>query len=167
MRCSRIRQRHLPSRYPAGFTNRTSTLGEGVARNRPSFQVALEPRPRNLTLVAAYDLTFTVAEDGTATGPGGEQITADELNENVDVAMQQIAEAADMQAVGAVQVGTLGPLSARIYEFAKGGDELRSTFVVGFEGKQQFFVSCQRTPEAAAEIEEACGLIQETFEPVS
>ena len=153
--------------YPAGFTNRTATLGEGVARNRPSFQVALGPRPRNLALVAAYDLTFTVAEDGTATGPAGEQITADELNENVDVAMEQIAEAADMQAVGAVQIGTLGPLSARIYEFAKGGDELRSTFVVGFEGKQQFFVSCQRTPEAASEIEEACGLIQETFEPVS
>jgi len=152
--------------YPQGFTDRTASLGAGVARNRPTFQVALGPRPRNLTLAAVYDLTFTVADDGTATGPAGEQITADELNGNVDAAMGQIAEAAGMQPVGAVQVGSLGPLRARIYEFAKGGDELRSTFVVAFDAKQQFFLSCQRTPEAAAEIERACALAQETFEPV-
>ena len=61
--------------------------------------------------------------------------------------MAQIAEAAGMREVGSVQQGQLGPLPARVYEFAKADDSLRTTFVVAFDG-DAVLVSCQRTDDA-------------------
>ena len=134
--------------YPDGFSDRTKALSKGVARNRPAYQVALGPARANTLLAATYDLAFTVNGDGTATGRQGQEITADELNSNVDAAMAQIAEAAGMREDGSVQQGQLGPLPARVYEYAKPDGSLRTTFVVAFDGDTQFFVSCQRTDDA-------------------
>ena len=44
-------------------------------------------------------------------------------------------------------------------------DSLRSTFVVAFQARTQFFLNCQATQDRAGAIEDACARVRATFEP--
>ena len=45
-----------------------------------------------------------------------------------------------------VESGGLGPLRARIYNYAKPDGSLSSTFVVALAGKTEYYMTCQSSP---------------------
>ena len=132
-------------RYPKDFHQRR--LDGGVALNKPTYQVGFGLDANNYLLASTYKLGFTVQADGSATGPKGQQLTPDQINHDIDVTIAKLAGQAGFSQQG-VESGSLGPLRARIYNYAKPDGSLSSTFVVALAGKTEYYVTCQSSPAA-------------------
>jgi hypothetical protein len=149
-------------KYPKDFHQRR--LDGGVALNKPAFQVGFGLDESNYLLASTYKLGFTVADDGSATGPKGQQLTPDQINHDIDVTIAKLASQAGFTQKG-VESGNLGPMRARIYNYAKSDGSLSSTFVVALSGKTEYYVTCQSSPRGEKRIAKACDRLLTTFAP--
>jgi hypothetical protein len=147
-------------RYPKNFHQRR--LDGGVALNKPTYQVGFGLDADNYLLASTYKLGFTVQADGSATGPKGQQLTPDQINHDIDVTIAKLAGQAGFTQQG-VESGSLGPLRARIYNYAKSDGSLSSTFVVALAGKTEYYVTCQSSPRGEKVIAKACQRVLTTF----
>jgi hypothetical protein len=147
-------------RYPKDFHQRR--LDGGVALNKPTYQVGFGLDASNYLLASTYKLGFTVQADGSATGPKGQQLTPDQINHDIDVTIAKLAGQAGFSQQG-VESGSLGPLRARIYNYAKSDGSLSSTFVVALAGKTEYYVTCQSSPRGEKVIGKACQRMLTTF----
>jgi hypothetical protein len=148
--------------YPKDFHQRR--LDGGVALNKPVYQVGFGLDPSNYLLASTYKLGFTVQDDGSATGPKGQQLTPDQINHDIDVTIAKLAGQAGFTQKG-VQSGNLGSLRARIYDYAKSDGSLSSTFVVALRGKTEYYVTCQSSPRGEKRISKACDRLLASFSP--
>jgi hypothetical protein len=148
--------------YPKDFHQRR--LAGGVALNRPAYQVGFGLDQSNYLLASTYKLGFTVEQDGSATGPKGQQLTPDQINHDIDVTIAKLAGQAGFTQK-AVESGSLGPLRARIYDYAKPDGSLSSTFVVALDGKTEYYVTCQSSPRGETRIAKACARLLSSFAP--
>jgi hypothetical protein len=146
--------------YPKDFHQRR--LNGGVALNKPTFQVGFGLDSSNYLLASTYKLGFTVEDDGSATGPKGQQLTPDQINHDIDVTIAKLAGQAGFTQKG-VESGSLGSLRARIYDYAKADGSLSSTFVVALRGKTEYYVTCQSTPRGEKRIATACARLLASF----
>ncbi|MEO9175952.1 MAG: J domain-containing protein [Gaiellales bacterium] len=149
-------------KYPNDF--RARRLDGGVALNRPTYQVGYGIDADNYLLASTYKLGFTVQDDGSATGPKGQQLTPNQIDHDIDVTIAKLAEQAGFTQKS-VESGSLGSLRARIYDYAKPDGSLASTFVVALQGKTEYYVTCQSSPRGAARITKACDRLLATFAP--
>ena len=149
-------------RYPSDFHQRR--LDGGVALNKPVFQVGFGLDESNYLLASTYKLGFTVQDDGSATGPKGQQLTPDQINHDIDVTIAKLASQAGLTQKG-VESGSLGKLRARIYDYAKSDGSLASTFVVALDGNTEYYVTCQSSPRGEKRITKACDRLLQTFAP--
>jgi DnaJ domain len=149
-------------KYPKDFRQRR--LDGGVALNKPVYQIGFGLDPSNYLLTSTYKLGFTVQDDGTATGPKGQQLTPDQINHDIDVTIAKLAGQAGFTQKG-VQSGSLGSLRARIYDYAKPDGSLSSTFVVALSGTTEYYVTCQSSPRGEQRIAKACDRLLATFSP--
>jgi hypothetical protein len=147
-------------RYPKDFHERR--LDGGVALNKPTYQVGFGLDANNYLLASTYKLGFTVQADGSATGPKGQQLTPDQINHDIDVTIAKLAGQAGFTQQG-VESGSLGPLRARIYNYAKSDGSLSSTFVVALAGKTEYYVTCQSSPRGEKVIAKACQRVLTSF----
>jgi hypothetical protein len=147
-------------RYPKDFHQRR--LDGGVALNKPTYQIGFGLDSSNYLLASTYKLGFTVQADGSATGPKGQQLTPDQINHDIDVTIAKLAGQAGFKQQG-VESGSLGPLRARIYDYAKPDGSLSSTFVVALQGKTEYYVTCQSSPRGEKVIAKACARLLATF----
>lgn len=148
--------------YPKDFHQRR--LAGGVALNKPTFQVGFGLDESNYLLASTYKLGFTVEDDGSATGPKGQQLTPDQINHDIDVTIAKLAGQAGFTQKG-VESGSLGSLRARIYDYAKADGSLASTFVVALAGTTEYYVTCQSSPRGATRIAKACDTLLASFSP--
>jgi hypothetical protein len=146
--------------YPKDFHARR--LDGGVALNKPTYQVGYGLDSDDYLLVSTYKLGFTVQADGSATGPKGQQLTPDQIDHDIDVTIAKLATQAGFTQKG-VQSGSLGPLRARIYDYAKPDGSLTSTFVVALQGQTEYYVTCQSAPANEPRITKACSRLLSTF----
>jgi hypothetical protein len=146
--------------YPKSFHPRR--LDGGVALNRPTYQVGFGLDTDDYLLASTYKLGFTVQADGSATGPKGQQLTPDQIDHDIDVTIAKLATQAGFTQK-AVQSGSLGPLRARIYDYAKPDGSLTSTFVVALQGQTEYYVTCQSTPANQSSITKACNRVLSSF----
>jgi hypothetical protein len=149
-------------KYPKDFHQRR--LDGGVALNKPVYQVGFGLDQSNYLLASTYKLGFTVQDDGSATGPKGQQLTPDQINHDIDVTIAKLASQAGFTQKG-VQSGSLGPLRARLYDYAKADGSLSSTFVVALSGTTEYYITCQSSPRGATRITRACDRLLATFSP--
>ena len=149
-------------KYPKDFHQRR--LDGGVALNKPAYQVGFGLDESNYLLASTYKLGFTVQDDGSATGPKGQQLTPDQINHDIDVTIAKLAGQAGFTQKG-VQSGSLGSLRARIYDYAKPDGSLSSTFVVALSGTTEYYVTCQSSPRGEKRIAKACDRLLATFSP--
>jgi DnaJ domain len=149
-------------KYPADFHQRR--LDGGVALNKPAFQVGFGLDENNYLLASTYKLGFSVADDGSATGPKGQQLTPDQINHDIDVTIAKLASQAGFTQKG-VESGSLGPMRARIYNYEKSDGSLSSTFVVALSGKTEYYVTCQSSPRGEKRIAKACDRLLTTLAP--
>jgi hypothetical protein len=149
-------------KYPKDFRQRR--LDGGVALNKPVYQIGFGLDTSNYLLASTYKLGFTVQDDGTATGPKGQQLTPDQINHDIDVTIAKLAGQAGFTQKG-VQSGSLGSLRARIYDYAKPDGSLSSTFVVALSGTTEYYVTCQSSPRGEQRISKACDRLLATFSP--
>jgi hypothetical protein len=149
-------------KYPKDFHQRR--LDGGVALNKPVYQVGFGLDESNYLLASTYKLGFTVQDDGSATGPKGQQLTPDQINHDIDVTIAKLATQAGFTQKG-VQSGNLGPLRARLYDYAKADSSLSSTFVVALSGTTEYYVTCQSSPRGEKRIAKACDRLLATFSP--
>jgi hypothetical protein len=149
-------------KYPKDFHQRR--LDGGVALNKPVYQVGFGLDESNYLLASTYKLGFTVQDDGSATGPKGQQLTPDQINHDIDVTIAKLATQAGFTQKG-VQSGNLGPLRARLYDYAKPDGSLSSTFVVALSGTTEYYVTCQSSPRGETRIAKACDRLLATFSP--
>ena len=149
-------------RYPSDFHQRR--LDGGVALNKPTYQVGFGLDENNYLLASTYKLGFTVENDGSATGPKGQQLTPDQINHDVDVTIAKLAAQAGFTQKG-VESGSLGSLRARIYDYAKADGSRSSTFVVALAGTTEYYVTCQSSPRGEARIAKACDRLLTSFAP--
>jgi hypothetical protein len=147
-------------KYPKDFHARR--LDGGVALNKPSYQVGFGIDSDDYLLASTYKLGFTVQADGSATGPKGQQLTPNQIDHDIDVTIAKLATQAGFTQKG-VQSGSLGPLRARIYDYAKADGSLASTFIVALQGQTEYYVTCQSTPKNQARITKACNRLLATF----
>jgi hypothetical protein len=147
-------------RYPKDFVPRR--LDGGVALNKPTYQVGYGIDADDYLLVSTYKLGFTVQPDGSATGPKGQQLTPNQIDHDIDVTIAKLATQAGFTQK-AVQSGSLGPLRARIYDYAKPDGSLASTFIVALQGQTEYYVTCQSAPANEAKITAACNRVLATF----
>ena len=103
-------------------------------------------------------------DDGSATGPKGQQLTPDQINHDIDVTIAKLASQAGLTQKG-VESGSLGKLRARIYDYAKSDGSLASTFVVALDGNTEYYVTCQSSPRGEKRITKACDRLLQTFAP--
>jgi hypothetical protein len=148
--------------YPKDFHQRR--LDGGVALNKPTFQVGFGLDSSNYLLASTYKLGFTVEDDGSATGPKGQQLTPDQINHDIDVTIAKLAGQAGFSQK-AVESGSLGSFRARIFDYAKADGSLSSTFVVALRGKTEYYVTCQSTPRGEKRIAAACARLLSSFSP--
>jgi hypothetical protein len=148
--------------YPKDFHQRR--LDGGVALNKPTYQVGFGLDSSNYLLASTYKLGFTVEDDGSATGPKGQQLTPDQINHDIDVTIAKLASQAGFTQKG-VESGSLGPLRARIYDYAKADGSLSSTFVVALKGQTEYYVTCQSSPRGEKRIAKACARLLSSFTP--
>jgi hypothetical protein len=146
--------------YPKDFHQRR--LDGGVALNKPTYQVGFGLDSSNYLLASTYKLGFTVEDDGSATGPKGQQLTPDQINHDIDVTIAKLAGQAGFTQKG-VESGSLGSLRARIYDYAKADGSLSSTFVVALKGQTEYYVTCQSTPRGEKRIAKACERLLSSF----
>ena len=149
-------------KYPNDF--RPRQLDGGIALNRPTYQVGFGIDESNYLLASTYKLGFTVQDDGSATGPKGQQLTPDQIDHDIDVTIAKLAKQAGFVQKSVVS-GSLGQLRARIYDYAKSDGSLASTFVVALRGNTEYYVTCQSTPRGAARITKACDQLLSSFAP--
>jgi hypothetical protein len=149
-------------KYPKDFHQRR--LDGGVALNKPVYQVGFGLDQSNYLLASTYKLGFTVQDDGSATGPKGQQLTPDQINHDIDVTIAKLASQAGFTEKG-VQSGSLGPLRARLYDYAKADGSLSSTFVVALSGTTEYYITCQSSPRGETRITRACDRLLATFSP--
>jgi hypothetical protein len=149
-------------KYPSDF--RARRLDGGVALNRPTYQVGFGIDADNYLLASTYKLGFTVQDDGSATGPKGQQLTPNQIDHDIDVTIAKLAQQAGFTQKS-VESGSLGSLRARIYDYAKPDGSLASTFVVALKGTTEYYVTCQSSPRGAARITKACDRLLATFAP--
>jgi hypothetical protein len=149
-------------KYPDDF--RARRLDGGVALNRPTYQVGFGIDADNYLLASTYKLGFTVQDDGSATGPKGQQLTPNQIDHDIDVTIEKLAQQAGFTQKS-VESGSLGSLRARIYDYAKPDGSLASTFVVALKGTTEYYVTCQSSPRGAARITKACDRLLATFSP--
>jgi hypothetical protein len=149
-------------KYPATLHPRT--LAGGVALNKPTFQVGFGLGPDDYLLASTYRLGFTVQDDGSATGPKGQHLTPVQINHDIDVTIAKLAGQAGLVAKGQ-QSGSLGPLRARVYDYARNDGSMTSTFIVALSGTTEYYVTCQSTPANQDAMQKACNRMQETFVP--
>jgi hypothetical protein len=149
-------------KYPKDFHQRR--LDGGVALNKPVYQVGFGLDQSNYLLASTYKLGFTVQDDGSATGPKGQQLTPDQINHDIDVTIAKLASQAGFTQKG-VQSGSLGPLRARLYDYAKPDGSLSSTFVVALSGTTEYYITCQSSARGETRITKACNRLLATFSP--
>jgi hypothetical protein len=149
-------------KYPKDFRQRR--LDGGVALNKPAYQVGFGLDESNYLLASTYKLGFTVQDDGSATGPKGQQLTPDQINHDIDVTIAKLASQAGFTQKG-VESGSLGSLRARIYDYAKADGSLASTFVVALSGTTEYYVTCQSSPRGETRIAKACDRVLASFAP--
>jgi hypothetical protein len=142
-------------KYPKDFHQRR--LDGGVALNKPVYQVGFGLDQSNYLLASVQD-------DGSATGPKGQQLTPDQINHDIDVTIAKLATQAGFTQKG-VQSGSLGPLRARLYDYAKSDGSLSSTFVVALSGTTEYYVTCQSSPRGEKRIAKACDRLLASFSP--
>jgi DnaJ domain len=149
-------------KYPNDF--RARRLDGGVALNKPTYQVGYGIDSDNYLLASTYKLGFTVQDDGSATGPKGQQLTPNQIDHDIDVTIAKLAGQAGFTQKS-VESGSLGSLRARIYDYAKPDGSLASTFVVALQGTTEYYVTCQSSPRGAQRITKACDRVLATFAP--
>ncbi len=149
-------------KYPDGF--RARRLDGGIALNKPTYQVGFGIDENNYLLASTYKLGFTVQDDGSATGPKGQQLTPNQIDHDIDVTIAKLAQQAGFVQKSVVS-GSLGQLRARIYDYAKPDGSLTSTFVVALKGNTEYYVTCQSSPRGAARITKACDKLLSSFAP--
>jgi hypothetical protein len=149
-------------KYPA--TMHPRTLAGGVALNKPTYQVGFGLGPNDYLMASTYRLGFTVQDDGSATGPKGQTLTPTQIDHDIDVTIAKLASQAGLSS-RAQQSGSLGPLRARIYDYAKQDGSLMSTFVVALDGNTEYYVTCQSTPANQDAMQKACNRLLQTFVP--
>jgi hypothetical protein len=149
-------------KYPDGF--RARQLDGGIALNKPTYQVGFGIDENNYLLASTYKLGFTVQDDGSATGPKGQQLTPNQIDHDIDVTIAKLAQQAGFKQKSVVS-GSLGQLRARIYEYAKPDGSLASTFVVALRGNTEYYVTCQSSPSGTARIAKACDKLLSSFAP--
>ncbi len=146
--------------FPKDFHERR--LDGGIALNKPTYQVGFGLDESNYLLVSTYKLGFTVQDDGSATGPKGQQLTPDQINHDIDVTIAKLASQAGFTQNG-VESGSLGSLRARIFDYSKPDGSLSSTFVVALSGTTEYYVTCQSSPHGQKRIAAACARLLTTF----
>jgi hypothetical protein len=149
-------------KYPNDF--RARRLDGGVALNKPTYQVGYGIDADNYLLASTYKLGFTVQDDGSATGPKGQQLTPNQIDHDIDVTIAKLAGQAGFTQKS-VESGSLGSLRARIYDYAKPDGSLASTFVVALQGTTEYYVTCQSSPRGTQRITKACDRVLATFAP--
>jgi hypothetical protein len=149
-------------KYPNDF--RARRLDGGIALNKPTYQVGFGIDENNYLLASTYKLGFTVQDDGSATGPKGQQLTPNQIDHDIDVTIAKLAQQAGFKQKSVVS-GSLGQLRARIYDYAKPDGSLTSTFVVALRGNTEYYVTCQSSPRGAARITKACDKLLSSFSP--
>jgi DnaJ domain len=149
-------------KYPDGF--RARQLDGGIALNKPTYQVGFGIDENNYLLASTYKLGFTVQDDGSATGPKGQQLTPNQIDHDIDVTIAKLAQQAGFVQKSVVS-GSLGQLRARIYDYAKPNGSLASTFVVALRGNTEYYVTCQSSPRGAARIAKGCDKLLSSFAP--
>jgi DnaJ domain len=149
-------------KYPNDF--RARQLDGGVALNKPTYQVGFGIDADNYLLASTYKLGFTVQDDGSATGPKGQQLTPNQIDHDIDVTIQKLAQQAGFKQKS-VESGSLGSLRARIYDYAKSDGSLASTFVVALRGTTEYYVTCQSSPKGEPRITKACDRLLASFAP--
>jgi hypothetical protein len=149
-------------KYPDDF--RARRLDGGIALNKPTYQVGFGIDENNYLLASTYKLGFTVQDDGSATGPKGQQLTPNQIDHDIDVTIAKLAQQAGFKQKSVVS-GSLGQLRARIYDYAKPDGSLASTFVVALRGNTEYYVTCQSSPRGAARITKACDKLLSSFAP--
>jgi hypothetical protein len=152
-------------RYPASLS--PVRLREASTLNRPTYRVAIGLDPADLVVAATYRLAYRVRKDGSAVGRGGSVLPARALRRDVDSRMAALARSGRLVAAGSPHAARLGPLHARSYRFRSRDGTRDATFTLAFDGRTEYFLSCQSGAAHKGAIDHACSRVSSSFVPAS
>ena len=135
-----------PSRfkYPNDF--RARRLDGGVALNKPTYQVGFGIDADNYLLASTYKLGFTVQDDGSATGPKGQQLTPNQIDHDIDVTIAKLATAGRLRAEGRASRAASGRCGRASTTTRSPTARSRARSSSPCSGSTEYYVTCQSSP---------------------
>jgi hypothetical protein len=131
-----------------------------------SAQAGSEPLTSQVALAPGEGQDFVFVQ----VGPASPSITEDNIDQLKDE-ITRVVESLFQQAEGQLTAGptrvTVGGLPALRFEgtgIASGGVSVRSRLTLIYDGRNQYAVNCQFTPDGAEEIERGCDEILSSFQ---
>jgi hypothetical protein len=140
--------------YPGGWQDTTDDFNVATTSGEALWTAAVSADTYDLVIVEAY----SVNQEVTAENLGGAEpeVTAffEQLFGQMDGALERGPEDITLAGLPGLEYTGRG---------ASDGTPIESRIIVAFDGSTEYFINCQHTEEGAAEINQGCDQIVNTF----
>jgi hypothetical protein len=145
--------------YPEDWRDRTEDI-------EFSAQAGSEPTTSEVVLAPGDRPDVVIVQVGP-TSPSITEDNIDELEEEIARVVESGFQQADGQLTAGptrVTVAGLPPIRLEGTSVTPAGDSVRSRLTLIYDGRNQYAVNCQFTPEGAEEMKRGCDQVEESFQ---
>ncbi len=137
--------------YPRDFISGFTAVSREIDGREPRFSTNVGIDEINVVVVSRYTIKRPY-----------ESYKADEFQPFVDAAVRALAQAADLRVTKKGRVD-LGGLEAYTYDL-EGEEGAGGRMILGFKGRDQWFVRCNWDAEGQARLPRACDDVRDSFD---